>query len=51
MTAGVLWGPFQRETLEAERPDHLFDRPAAVLSLLEGAHDEQDYAAAVDAAG
>lgn len=34
MTAGVLWGPFRRESLEAERPDHLFERPAEVLRLL-----------------
>lgn len=34
MTAGVLWGPFRRESLEAERPDHLFERPAEVLRVL-----------------
>lgn len=35
-TAGVLWGPFSRAVLEAERPTHLFERPEDVLRLLEG---------------
>lgn len=33
-TAGALWGPFARGVLEAERPDHLLDRPTDVLRLV-----------------
>jgi pyrophosphatase PpaX len=33
-TVAALWGPFQREILEAERPDHLIDTPADLVTLL-----------------
>ena len=33
-TAGALWGPFAREVLEAERPDHLLSHPTGVLRLV-----------------
>lgn len=33
-TAGVLWGPFPRATLEATAPDVLVDRPADLLRWL-----------------
>lgn len=33
-TAGALWGPFPRATLEAARPNVLLERPADVLRLL-----------------
>lgn len=33
-TAAVLWGPFPREALRAESPDHLVSRPEELLALL-----------------
>jgi pyrophosphatase PpaX len=35
-TAAVLWGPFPRTTLEAERPDFFLSRQDEVLTLLDG---------------
>jgi pyrophosphatase PpaX len=35
-TAGVLWGPFPRAALEAERPDWLLAEPRDVLRLADG---------------
>jgi pyrophosphatase PpaX len=32
-TAGVLWGPFSRQVLEAARPDYLVERPLDLLEL------------------
>lgn len=34
-TAAALWGPFPRETLLAERPDHLLERQEDVLGLVD----------------
>lgn len=36
LTAAALWGPFERDTLEAERPDHLLERVEELLGLLAG---------------
>ena len=33
-TIAVLWGPFDRAVLEAERPDHLVAHPAELLAIL-----------------
>lgn len=33
-TVGVLWGPFPREVLEAERPDHVIAEPRELVALL-----------------
>jgi pyrophosphatase PpaX len=35
-TAAVLWGPFPREALLAERPDVLLERQEDVLALVDG---------------
>lgn len=35
-TAAALWGPFDRRTLEAERPDHLLERVEELRGLLAG---------------
>ena len=32
-TAGVLWGPFRREVLQAEEPDYLLTAPGDLLGL------------------
>jgi pyrophosphatase PpaX len=32
-TAAALWGPFAREVLEAEEPDHFLTRPEELLAL------------------
>jgi pyrophosphatase PpaX len=32
-TAAVLWGPFRRADLEADRPDHWLERPEAILAI------------------
>ena len=32
-TAGVLWGPFRKEVLQAEEPDHLLAAPGDLLEL------------------
>jgi pyrophosphatase PpaX len=36
-TAACLWGPFSREQLEAERPDHWFASFADLMALTDGA--------------
>ena len=33
-TAAALWGPFPRELLEKERPDHCVERVSDLTSLL-----------------
>jgi len=35
-TAGALWGPFPREALEREHPDHLLRRQEDVLGIVGG---------------
>jgi pyrophosphatase PpaX len=35
-TVAVLWGPFERAVLEAERPDHIIARPSELLPLIAG---------------
>ena len=32
-TAAALWGPFSRESLLAEEPDYLLERPGDLLSI------------------
>jgi pyrophosphatase PpaX len=32
-TAGVLWGPFRRDVLQAEQPDYLVSAPGDLLAL------------------
>jgi pyrophosphatase PpaX len=34
VTAAALWGAFPREALEAERPDHLLERPEELLGVV-----------------
>jgi pyrophosphatase PpaX len=38
-TIAVLWGPFEREQLEAEGPDHLIAHPSELPALVRRAQD------------
>jgi pyrophosphatase PpaX len=38
-TVAVLWGPFEREQLEAEAPDHLIAHPSELPALVRKAQD------------
>jgi len=38
-TIAVLWGPFDRAVLEAERPDHLIAHPFELIAIVGAAQD------------